>query len=544
MNIPNTYQLPNPAELLHILAHALDGIVVYTSKELHIGYINNEMLKLWKKDKNIIGKKLIDAAPEFAEFIPILMQVWEESTTYEARNTFANLDIDGVLTPTPFDFSYQAVVGEDGKTYAIINSAKDVTDRLKIENALDERQEKEAQVNLELHALNEDLQVLNEEYQATNEELQTTMEELAVINEEYRSTNEQLNLTNEKLNENEHTLSLALQAGKLGSYDLELSTGLMECSDQCKLNFGKRLDERFDFADLFDAIIPEYRDMVRDKVAESIQKNTIYNAQYQIKRPDGSLHWIQANGSPRYDVRGNAVRMVGVTQLITEKKNYDLRKDEFLSVASHELKTPLTALKGNLQMLDRIKGRITDEAVLKLLDSAVRSMNKVNGMVEDLLEAGKYSEGNLTLNKTRFDLSSILEDCYIHLSEEELPKLSVDATPISIDADQNRIGQVIINFINNAFKYAPQSKIIILKTEELENEVRLSVIDQGAGIAPDKITHLFDRYWQSGEKSKNSQGLGLGLYISAEIIRRHGGQVGVDSVIGQGTTFWFTLPKP
>lgn len=543
MNNDKVYQSSTAEDLLKILFHSIEGIVVYTSADLHIGYVNDAMLKLWRKDISIVGQKLIDAAPEFAEFIPTLNHVWQTAKTYQAKSVLANIDIDGVLTPTPFDFAYHPVSGDDGVTKAIINSATDVTARLVIEKKLEAKHLEEEQATLKINILNQDLQAINEEFQATNEELQVTMEEVAALNEEYRTVNEQLNAMNDKLQENEHTLSLALEAGNLGIYDLELSSGRMECSEQCKLNFGRPLDKRFDFSDLFDTILPDYREMVRRKVAESIAKNTVYNAQYQIERPDGSVHWIQANGSPKYDANGTAIRMVGVTQLITEKKNYDLRKDEFLSVASHELKTPLTALKGNLQMLDRMRDKVSDEGILKLLSASLKSMNKVDGMVADLLEAGKYSEGSLNLNKTSFDLAELLEECYVHLTGDERMKLAVEAETVIIEADENRICQVISNFINNAYKYAGQSEKITLKVADLGEEVKVSVIDQGTGIAPDKVLHLFDRFWQSGDKTRSSQGLGLGLYISAEIIRRHGGQIGADSELGTGTTFWFTLPK-
>ncbi|WP_316798370.1 ATP-binding protein [Pedobacter frigidisoli] len=543
MNNDKIYPSSTAEDLLKILFHSIEGIVVYTSSELHIGYVNDAMLKLWRKDISIVGQKLIDAAPEFAEFIPILNQVWQTGQTYQAKGVLANIDIDGVLTPTPFDFAYHPVLGDDRDTKAIINSATDVSERLMIEKQLEAKHRGEEQARLKINILNQDLQAINEEYQATNEELQVTMEEVAALNEEYRTVNEQLNAMNERLQENEHTLSLALEAGNLGIYDLELSSGRMECSEQCKLNFGRPVDRRFDFSDLFETILPEYREMVRRKVADSIEKNTLYNAQYQIERPDGSIHWIQANGSPKYDANGTAIRMVGVTQLITEKKNYDLRKDEFLSVASHELKTPLTALKGNLQMLERMRDRIKDEAVLKLLNASLKSMNKVDGMVGDLLEAGKYSESGLSLKKTSFDLAETLEECYVHLTAEQRIKLNVEAEKAIIEADEKRICQVIINFLNNAYKYAGQSEKITLKVADLGQEVRVSVIDQGVGIPPEKILHLFDRFWQSGDKTRSSQGLGLGLYISAEIIRRHGGQIGADSELGNGTTFWFTLPK-
>jgi signal transduction histidine kinase len=110
-------------------------------------------------------------------------------------------------------------------------------------------------------------------------------------------------------------------------------------------------------------------------------------------------------------------------------------------------------------------------------------------------------------------------------------------------ADEHRIEQVLVNFVNNAVKYAPDSRQIDLTVSKVENNVKVSVKDYGPGIPEENIPHLFDRYWRASHSGKKYTGLGLGLYICAEIIARHDGKIGVESTIGQGSTFWFTLPN-
>jgi signal transduction histidine kinase len=110
-------------------------------------------------------------------------------------------------------------------------------------------------------------------------------------------------------------------------------------------------------------------------------------------------------------------------------------------------------------------------------------------------------------------------------------------------ADRHKIDQVIVNFVNNALKYAPASEEIAIKVEEVIDTVKISVTDKGAGIPTDDIPHLFDRYYQIKKGNNQAPGLGLGLYISEQIIKGHGGDIGVDSVLGEGSTFWFTLPR-
>jgi signal transduction histidine kinase len=116
---------------------------------------------------------------------------------------------------------------------------------------------------------------------------------------------------------------------------------------------------------------------------------------------------------------------------------------------------------------------------------------------------------------------------------------------LEVNADQQKIEQVLVNLVNNAVKYAPESAEIVIQVEEdLKDWVKVSVKDRGKGISAKNTPNLFDRYYRVNNNGNENSGLGLGLYISAEIIRRHGGEMGVISEMGQGSTFWFTVPKP
>jgi len=212
-------------------------------------------------------------------------------------------------------------------------------------------------------------------------------------------------------------------------------------------------------------------------------------------------------------------------------------------VASHELKTPITSLKLALQLLTRMKDNPSSEKMPQLIDQANKSLNKVSILIADLLNVSKVNEGQLHLNKKLFTISEVVEDCCYHIRAAGDYTIHTDGDlKLQVFADKDRIDQVITNFVNNAVKYAPESKQIAVHILKQGDEAKVSVSDRGPGISNEKLPHLFDRYYRADSSGKQLSGLGLGLYISAEIIKKHGGQIGVESELGKGSSFWFTLP--
>ncbi len=223
-----------------------------------------------------------------------------------------------------------------------------------------------------------------------------------------------------------------------------------------------------------------------------------------------------------------------------------LKKDEFMSVASHELKTPITSVKASLQLLER---RVANEEHLQnvepLIKRASRQVDKLTGIVNDLLDVTRIQEGKLELFRSEFVLATLIaeniDQCQAADSKHEI-NLSGDAH-LTIFADRNRIDQVICNLLTNAIKYSPNATQIDIQFEALPgNIVKFAITDNGIGIPTDQLPNVFDRFFRIEHTSQNYSGLGLGLFISSEIIKRHGGEIGVDSELGKGSTFWFTLP--
>jgi len=682
--------------LLDILMLSKDTTAIYSNSELEIRLANQAMLKLWGKGEEVIGMRFEDALPEMEgqPFTQLLKDAWHTGQTYEAKDTPADLEIDGKLQTYYFDFIYRPIRNKEGKVFCLLHTATEVSDRIAAWKAVAEKEKKEQELNEQLAASNEEYQATNEELEALNEEYQATNEELERMNLRYGELNAALEqsravlersniqldqsnvvlkaenlaltiseqkildifqdapvaigiLTGTEMNissanihllrlwgrtdtaigqpladaipelqgqaflglldkvyhsgipyygtgeqvylerngqmeecyfnyvykpllnelgevhsimivanevtsqildrmaleDNSERLNIALMAGKLGSYDLNLDTGKMETSLQCKLNFGLQADDKLDMEELFAAILPKHREQVNQKIQQAIQHKTFYSAEYQISCPDGSTRWIHANGLPRYDQHGKALRMLGVTQDITLKKEADQRRDDFLSIASHELKTPITSLKGNIQLLDKIKASLASPMAETLIVSAKRGVDKLTSMVEDLLNINRYTEGKLSLKKNHFRPWQLFEHCCGQVRTDDRYELVLEGdSELMVHADEQRIDQVINNFVENAVKYAPKSEKIYLKVQRVDAQARISVRDTGPGIPQDQLPHLFERYWRADSSSRDYSGLGLGLFICAEIVRNHGGQIGADSELGEGTEFWLTLP--
>ncbi len=236
------------------------------------------------------------------------------------------------------------------------------------------------------------------------------------------------------------------------------------------------------------------------------------------------------------------------SQLYDDAKIAIESRDEFLSIASHELKTPLTPLKLQLQMLGRQikKGELTyrPEKLASIVESSDRQLSRLSRLVEDLLDVSRITSGRLTLNLERIDMEDLLREVlsqYSHQLRDALKVVEVTADKNVVgEFDKVRLEQVLINLLTNAAKYAP-GKPIKVSLENRDPMVRICVRDQGPGVAPENQKRIFDRFERVRE-TDNVGGLGLGLYISQQIVKAHNGHIYVRSNPGHGATFVVDLP--
>lgn len=236
--------------------------------------------------------------------------------------------------------------------------------------------------------------------------------------------------------------------------------------------------------------------------------------------------------------------------------------DEFLGIVSHELRTPLTTIKGNVQLarfrlrtslrevpanMDALKNML--EEIQMMLDRAERQTNVQNRMVSDLLDISRLQADKLELRLVPCDLAAIVlemvEDQRSTTRKRTIDLEMPEEESIQVIADPERIGQVLSNFLTNALKYSQEGSPVIVQLKKEGNQARVSVQDEGPGLTLEEQEHIWDRFYQveSIKRQRGSSvGLGLGLHISQAIVEQHQGQIGIDSIKGQGSTFWFTLP--
>ena len=264
-----------------------------------------------------------------------------------------------------------------------------------------------------------------------------------------------------------------------------------------------------------------------------LQFNTILKTikggrfQTRLKSSDAKYRWHLIQLKPIKDEAGKMQLWVGTPSEIQELKLLQQQKDDFISIVSHELKMPVTSLKISLQLLNEIKESLALSMVADLITLSNKSLDKFTIFIDDLLNASKVNEGQLHLKKKLINLSQEIGNCCNHVQLAGIYTLKFEGDlEVKVYADGERIVQIMVNFVNNSLKYAPDTKEISVITEKLNGMVKVSVIDQGPGIEPEKIPYLFERYYQVQRNgTKYSSGLGLGLYIVSEIVKKHGGRL-------------------
>ena len=277
-----------------------------------------------------------------------------------------------------------------------------------------------------------------------------------------------------------------------------------------------------------------------------------YSLEYRFKREDGEYRWLSETGAPRYSAEGKFEGFIGTCVDIHEMKMHEQLRDNFIKMASHELKTPVTSIKGYIQLLlsmykdfTETKQPFSTQAIQISLTTIDRQIVKLDRLMSELLDLSKIDSGKLELNMQDFDLQNLVTDTVEDVQQTTQHEIVIrNNTDCKVFGDKDRIGQVMYNLLTNAIKYSPKINSIEVNIfQPSENSVSVSICDHGIGIEKRHHQKIFERFYRvEGKSEQTYPGFGIGLFIASEIIQRHKGKFYVESEKGEGSTFTFTLP--
>jgi signal transduction histidine kinase len=293
-------------------------------------------------------------------------------------------------------------------------------------------------------------------------------------------------------------------------------------------------------------LIPEDRQEEEPQIIARLKQGERVD-HFETKRltSEGKLVDFSLTISPIRDTEGNITGVSKIARDISEKKQDEVRKNDFIGMVSHELKTPLTSLSALIQVLNQKLQKSEDAFVPSALEKANIQVKKMSSMINGFLNIARLESGKIQIEKQYFNL----DDLIVEAIDEA--KLTVSGhvfnfepcEPLTVFADREKIGSVLSNLLSNAVKYSPKGKLVTIKCEVVSGSARVSVQDEGMGIKPHDLNKLFERYYRvTSNHTQHISGFGIGLYLSAEIIERQDGKIWAESESGKGSTFFFSLP--
>ncbi len=471
-----------------IVAEATVATAIYTGKEMKIELANDAMISLWGKDRSVIGKSLREALPELEgqPFHDLLQKVLSTGEIYWGKEDRVDLMINGRMETGYFNFTYKPLRNENGEIYGILNMALDVSDQVKVRKQLEERESYFRQM----------ADLMPEKVVTTDAE----------GNEIYF---------------NQNWLSF---------------TGLTV--DELKeIGWTGRIHE-------------EDKHAYERKWKQALSTGDRLDMEIRIQGRDNGYRWHLSRAEAVRDESGEIKTWISTNTDIQRLKEEEKRKEDFLKMVSHELKTPVTSIKGYVQLLLSLlraaQNPALDEmpltASLERIDHQIRRLTR---LISEMLDLTRIEEGKLELQKQQFSINELInetvQDIVLTNTQHKI-KVSHDFH-CEVYGDKDRIGQVVINLVTNAIKYSADSQLVRVSVEKSgEHEFAVRVKDEGIGIDEKDQKNIFKRFFRIGmENEETYSGFGIGLYLVKEIIQRHKGRIELKSERGTGSEFSFYM---
>lgn len=343
----------------------------------------------------------------------------------------------------------------------------------------------------------------------------------------------------------EEMFRFSLNAAGMGIWYLHARTREFAPSARVKEIYGFTPAQNPPLSAYLEQIPQPFRDRATEAIETTLLQGAPYQLEHPINLPDGQVRWVSAMGKLHRDTAGDLTSFCGVLLDVTEQKQDDLRKNDFIEIVSHELKSPLTSLKGYVQLLAYRSKQTSDEFLFKTLEKADQKLDKMTTLINGFLDLSQWEAGKIKLQVTSFDMEGliveVIQDAEALIGDHQIHFRQT--APCPVIADRDKISQVLTNLLTNAAKYSPQEKPIVITCLLDKEFVAVSVADEGYGISPQERRKVFERHYRTHDTLRKSiTGFGIGLYLCSEIIKRHGGTIQVKSEVGKGSVFCYSLP--
>lgn len=348
------------------------------------------------------------------------------------------------------------------------------------------------------------------------------------------------------------TLEFALEGGDLGLWDFDLRTKAFSISQICANFIGYNAEDFEGNRLAWEALIAPEDLIPKRQLLQDIEDGLIdrYEMEFRIQHKNGHWVWLQSKGKVfEQDNLHTPTRLVGIHVDITERKQMEIMKDEFVSTVNHELRTPLTTIFGSLDLLQHLAKEQMDLRGQRLVNLAHDSCGRLTHLVDDILDLEKIAAGKMEYVVEPHDLKALVTDIVEQnqaLADRFNVNFEIDHQigPVKVDVDDNRFRQALVNLLSNASKFSPPRAPVTVTTRMLDAQtVRVSVADCGPGIPEKFQNRIFERFAQADSSTtRRTAGTGLGLNITKSIIEAFSGEVSFETRAGLGTTFHFDLP--
>jgi PAS domain S-box-containing protein len=468
----------------HIVMQSPIAMTTLRSKEFIIEIANTELMNnIWrKKPEEVLGKKILEVFPELLDqkYPDLLNKVYDTGIIHRENEAIAFVEGNDGMKKFYLDFEYSPLLEPGGAVSGIMITVHDVTE--KVESRM-KTEESEKKFRL----------------------LADSMPQLIWTSD------------------------------AMGNYNY---------SNLSAFSFAGLSPEELQTNGWVQIVHPDDREENMKSWMHSLTTGEPFLFEHRFRRHDGEYRWQLSRAIPVKDDHGQIQMWVGTSTDIDEIKKYQQEKDDFIKIASHELKTPVTTIKAYVQLLLSQADTREDPFLAKSLSTIDKQITKLAKLITDLLDVTKIEMGSFHSDQESFSMTTLIRDIAENMQATTTHKVVFNpSADITVHADKDRITQVLLNLLTNAVKYSPNADKIIIDTINKGDEIIVSIEDFGIGMALKDHERVFERFYRAeGTDAKTFPGFGIGLFIVKEIISRHKGRVWVESEKSKGSTFYFSLP--